>query len=178
MATNKTKPAGEFSRLGKALTGLSMPPAPGLRAGGCLTNCNADHLERRWIMNSRFRKLGVESLEGRSVLSTMVEADFNGDGHLDMAAITAANTIEVSLFDPADGGYDVSDILAAPKNWQFVDIYAVWDGNADGDLEITALATKPSGWSYVNFSNNGDGTFDYIEPAPGRGPNPRWWRGF
>jgi|GEM_PF-3093301 len=30
-------------------------------------------------MKSRFRKLAVESLEGRSVLSTMVEADFNGD---------------------------------------------------------------------------------------------------
>jgi hypothetical protein len=29
-------------------------------------------------MNSRFRKLGIESLEGHSVLSTMAEADFNG----------------------------------------------------------------------------------------------------
>ena len=28
-------------------------------------------------MNSRFRKLAVESLEGRSVLSTMALADFN-----------------------------------------------------------------------------------------------------
>src|SRR5678815_4870278 len=125
-------------------------------------------------MKSRFRKLAVESLEGRSVLSTMVEADFNGDGYLDVAAITDPSTITVSLFNPADGGYDVSDILSAPKNQEFVRIEAVWDGDADGDLDITALARKPSGSLYLaNFVNNGDGTFDYIEPAPLKGP--RWW---
>ena len=73
-------------------------------------------------MNSRFRKLAVESLEGRSVLSTMVEADFNGDGYLDMAAITDPRTITVSLFDPADGGYDVSDILSLPNNQPIHDL--------------------------------------------------------
>ena len=77
-------------------------------------------------MKSRFRKLAVESLEGRSVLSTMVEADFNGDGYQDVAAITSPNTITVSLFDQADGGYDVSAILNAPKNQTFVDIFLMF----------------------------------------------------
>jgi hypothetical protein len=121
-------------------------------------------------MKSRFRKLGVESLEGRSVLSTMVEADFNGDGYLDVAAITDPTTITVGLFDPADGGYDVSDILSAPKNQQFIDIRYVQDGDGDGDLDLEALASKPSGsLSLVTFRNNGDGTFDYVEPFRWKG---------
>jgi hypothetical protein len=125
-------------------------------------------------MNSRFRKLGVESLEGRSVLSTMVEADFNGDGFKDMAAITSPNTIEVSLFDPTDGGYDVSDILSAPKNESFQNLL-VWDEDYDGDLDITAVAMKPSGVQYSQFwRNNGDGTFDFVEPFKWKGRPIRW----
>ena len=58
-------------------------------------------------MKSRFRKLGVESLEGRSVLSTMYQADFNGDGRLDQAAVTNLGTIEIRL-DNGSGGYNVS----------------------------------------------------------------------
>ena len=126
-------------------------------------------------MKSRFRKLAVESLEGRSVLSTMVEADFNGDGYLDVAAITDPNTITVSLFDPADGDYDVSAILTTPKNQPIVDIYAVEDGESDGDLDIYAITSKPSGNpQLVTFQNNGDGTFNYVEPFKWRGPKPRW----
>ena len=129
-------------------------------------------------MNSRFRKLGVESLEGRSVLSTMVEADFNGDGYQDVAAITSPNTITVSLFDQADGGYDVSAILNAPKNQTFVDIIYAADSEHDGDLDIYAIASKPSGSAQVAvYQNNGDGTFEYnepIEPVKWKGPKPRW----
>ena len=116
-------------------------------------------------MKSRFRKLAVESLEGRSVLSTMVQADFNGDGNLDRAAITDANTIEVSLFDPTDGGYDVSDILSAPRNHTFETI-VVHDYEYDGDWDIIAVPMKPSGVQYSqDWRNNGDGTFDYVEPV-------------
>jgi len=42
-------------------------------------------------MNSHFRKLAVESLEGRSVLSTMALANFNGDHDPDVAVITDPN---------------------------------------------------------------------------------------
>ena len=126
-------------------------------------------------MKSRFRKLGVESLEGRSVLSTMVEADFNGDGYQDVAAITSPTTITVSLFDPADGGYDVSDILTTPKNTPFVDIAYVEDGGSVGDLDIYAFARKPSGsLQFEIFQNNGDGTFqDYVEPV--RWKHTKWF---
>ena len=129
-------------------------------------------------MKSRFRKLGVESLEGRSVLSTMVEADFNGDGHLDQAAVTNLGTIEIRL-DNGSGGYNVSDILAAPTNQgAIVDIYFVRDIDQDGDLDLETTYQKPSGDTKVaSFRNNGDGTFEYnepIEPVKWKGPRPRW----
>ena len=129
-------------------------------------------------MNSRFRKLAVESLEGRSVLSTMYQADFNGDGSLDQAAVTNLGTIEIRL-DNGSGGYDVSDILAAPTNQgAIVDIYFVRDIDQDGDLDLETTYQKPSGDIRVaSFRNNGDGTFEYnepIEPVKWKGPKPRW----
>ena len=129
-------------------------------------------------MNSRFRKLVVESLEGRSVLSTMVSADFNDDGHLDQAAVTNLGTIEIRL-DNGSGGYNVSDILAAPTNQgAIVDIYFVRDIDQDGDLDLETTYQKPSGDIKVaSFRNNGDGTFEYnepIEPVKWKGPKPRW----
>ena len=129
-------------------------------------------------MKSRFRKLAVESLQSRSVLSTMVEADFNGDGHLDQAAVTNLGTIEIRL-DNGSGGYNVSDILAAPTNQgAIVDIYFVRDIDQDGDLDLETTYQKPSGDIKVaSFRNNGDGTFEYnepIEPVKWKGPRPRW----
>ena len=126
-------------------------------------------------MNSRFRKLAVESLEGRSVLSTMVEADFNGDDYLDLAEITGPNTITVSLFDPADGGYDVSAIITTPKN-QPIEQFLVVDDEYDGDLDLTVVVSKPSNSSGVMYwRNNGDGTFNYVEPFKWKGPKDRWF---
>lgn len=129
-------------------------------------------------MKSRFRKLGVESLEGRSVLSTMVEADFNGDGRLDQAAVTNLGTVEIRL-DNGSGGYNVSDILAAPTNQgAIVDIYFVRDIDQDGDLDLETTYQKPSGdINVASFRNNGDGTFAYnepIDPVKWKGPKPRW----
>ena len=130
-------------------------------------------------MKSRFRKLAVESLEGRSVLSTMALADFNGDGRLDQAAVTNLGTIEIRL-DNGSGVYNVSDILAAPTNQgAIVDIYFVRDIDQDGDLDLETTYQKPSGDIKVaSFRNNGDGTFEYnepIEPVKWKGPKPRWF---
>ena len=110
-------------------------------------------------MKSRFRKLAVESLEGRSVLSTTAFADFNNDGLLDMAAITAPTTVTVSLANP-DGSYTVSAILSAPKNQPIIDV-GVNDRDSDGNLDVYA-SSSPSGggWVYTHmWSGNGDGTF-------------------
>ena len=129
-------------------------------------------------MKPRFRKLKLESLEGRSVLSTMYQADFNGDGHLDQAAVTNLGTIEIRL-DNGSGGYNVSDILAAPTNQgAIVDIYFVRDIDQDGDLDLETTYQKPSGDIKVaSFRNNGDGTFEYnqpIEPVKWKGRPIRW----
>ena len=126
-------------------------------------------------MKSRFRKLAVESLEGRSVLSTMVEADFNGDGRPDQAAVTNLGTVEIRL-DNGGGGYDVSDILAAPtKNQAIVDIYLVRDIDQDGDLDLGAIVQTLSGdMKVAHFRNNGNGTFEYIEPV---NREPVKWKG-
>src|SRR5262245_7184656 len=99
------------------------------------------------MMKSRFRKLAIESLEGRSVLSATAFADFNNDGLEDMAAITGNNTITVSLAN-SDGTFEVSDVLSSPKAQPIQDIFEVTDRDADGDLDIYAVGYKPSGSVY------------------------------
>ena len=123
-------------------------------------------------MNSRFRKLGVESLEGRSVLSTMVEADFNGDSYLDLATLTDSHTITVSLFDPAEGDYDVSAILRTPQN-QPIEGFSVYDGDQDGDLDNSSSTPKGGAWYLHHWLNNGDGTFGSLTTT--RWKPSRWW---
>ena len=120
-------------------------------------------------MNSLFRKLAVESLEGRSVLSTfMVEADFNGDGYADLAALTDPNKITVSLFDPVEGDYEVSAILTTPKNAP-MESFSVFDVDQDGDQDITSSTPKGgSTWDIHQWLNDGDGTFS--------SPTTRRWR--
>lgn len=123
-------------------------------------------------MNSRFRKLAVESLEGRSVLSTMVEADFNGDDYLDLATLTDSHTITVSLFDPADGDYDVSAILTTPKN-QPIEGFSVFDADQDGDMDISSSTRKGDAWNLHQWLNNGDGTFGSRTTT--RWKPSKWW---
>jgi hypothetical protein len=109
-------------------------------------------------MKSRFRKLAVESLEARSMLSTTAFADFNNDGLVDTAVVTNPTTVTVSLANP-DGSYTVSAILTSPKNRPIADVY-VGDFNNDGKLDISG----GSGSGGTKFSTNvwlgnGDGTF-------------------
>src|SRR5215207_6774141 len=83
--------------------------------------------------NGRF---GVEALEGRRMMSTVAYGDFNNDGRVDMAAVTNATTITVSLLN-ANGSYSVSATLTAPKN-QPVTGVNLRDVNGDGRLDITS----------------------------------------
>src|SRR4029434_2531249 len=149
-------------------------PALGLRADGCHFHCNADHLERRWIMNSRFRKLAVESLEGRSVLSTVpvvVEAYFNNDTLMDRAELTGPNTIEVSLANP-DGTYTLSAILTTPKTLPMKG-FSVFDADQDGDMDIGSSTPKGGDWELHQWLNNGDGPFGSLTTT--RWKPSRWW---
>ncbi len=122
-------------------------------------------------MKSRFRKLGVESLEGRSVLSTVAYADFNHDGLMDMAAVTNPTTITVSLANP-NGSYTVSATLTAPKSLPIGGVN-VGDYNGDGKLDISGGGSTNSGFYSHTWLGNGDGTFGARDTQRSR--FPRWW---
>ncbi len=110
-------------------------------------------------MKVRSTRLAVETLEGRDVPSTVAYGDFNKDGRVDMAAITAPTTVTVSLANP-DGSYTVSATLTAPKN-QPITYVGVQDIDGDGNLDV--YASGPAGGGWVNthkWLGNGDGTFD------------------
>lgn len=109
-------------------------------------------------MNARIAQLGVETLEDRTVPSTVALADFNQDGLVDLAAITGPKTITVSLAN-ADGSYTLSATLTAPKNQTLSDI-GVRDVNGDGKLDVFASSPAGGDWIYSNlWLGNGDGTF-------------------
>jgi hypothetical protein len=101
--------------------------------------------------------LAVEALEGRSMMSTVAYGDFNHDGRVDMAAITAPTTVTVSLANP-DGSYTVSAVLTTPKNRPAVQIN-VNDLDGDGDLDINTVGGINGGWYVHKWLGNGDGSF-------------------
>jgi hypothetical protein len=55
-------------------------------------------------MKTRSRRLAVEALKARDVLSSVAYGDFNNDGLIDMAEVTDPTTITVRLATP-DGSY-------------------------------------------------------------------------
>src|SRR5262245_48485359 len=115
----------------------------------------------------------IETLESRSMMSAVAEADFNNDGRVDQAVVTSPTTITVSLQN-SDGSYSVSAVLNAPKSQPVTDI-AAWNINDDGKWDILAGGTKNSKSYYsVMWVNNGDGTFTYVEPFKWTGPKWRW----
>jgi hypothetical protein len=109
-------------------------------------------------MKARSTRLAVEALEDRCVPSTVAYGDFNHDGLVDRAAITAPTTITVSLARP-DGSYTVSAILSVPKT-QTLSYVEVSDLNGDGNLDVSAGTPLGGAWLYRDqWLGNGDGTF-------------------
>ena len=113
----------------------------------------------------------METLEGRSMMSAVAEADFNNDGRVDKAVVTSPTTVTVSLRNE-DGSYTVSAVLTAPKSQPITDVYA-WNINDDGKMDIIASGSKNSGFYSLSWVNNGDGTFSYVEPFKWK--HTRWW---
>jgi len=101
--------------------------------------------------------LAVEALEGRTMMSTVAYADFNGDSRLDKAAITNPTTVTVSLAQP-DGTYTVSAILTTPRNRPAVEIN-VGDFNADGHPDVNVVGEINGGWYVHRWLGTGNGTF-------------------
>ena len=112
-------------------------------------------------------RVAIETLEPRSMMSTVACADFNNDGLVDMAAVTNATTITVSL-GHADGTYTVSAILTAPKNQPVTGIN-VDDYNHDGKLDISTGGLASNRFYSHTWLGNGNGTFgDRITEKSGR----------
>ena len=113
----------------------------------------------------------VETLEGRSMMSAVAEADFNNDGRLDKAVVTSPTTITVSLKN-LNGSYTVSAVLTAPKSQPITDVYA-WNINDDGKMDIIGSGSKSSGLYSHYYVNQGNGTFSYVEPFKWK--HSRWF---
>ena len=116
----------------------------------------------------------VETLEGRTMMSAVAEADFNNDGRMDKAEVTNPTTVTVSLQN-ADGSYTVSAVLTLPKNRATTDVYA-GDSNGDGNQDI--FAGSGSGgpkFSSSVFLGNGDGTFGGRKTENSHPSNHGWF---
>ena len=122
-------------------------------------------------MKARLTRLAVERLEGRSMLADVAFGDFNNDGFMDMAAITAPTTITVSLAKP-EGGYAVSAILTVPKSLPITGL-TVSDINADGKLDISSGGTSNNRFYSHTWLGDGGGAFIGRDTQISR--FPRWW---
>ena len=104
----------------------------------------------------------VETLEGRSLMSTVLTGDFNNDTRVDKAEVTSPTTITVSLQN-ANGSYSVSAVLTTPKSRPVGGFFEARDVDGDGDLDIsTGDRINGTSWYTHRWLNNGNGTFGSI----------------
>ncbi|NTU72288.1 MAG: cadherin-like domain-containing protein, partial [Coriobacteriia bacterium] len=93
-----------------------------------------------------------------------VAADFNGDGHLDLATAEYygygyQQYVHVALYDEATDGYTASATrYPTPTSYYGVSSVATADFNGDGFADLVAAMSDPTGRVSI-LMNNGDGTF-------------------
>src|SRR5262245_1334564 len=86
---------------------------------------------------------------------TVVTADFDNDGHLDLATANAGNSTVSVLFGDGQGGFGAASNFATGANpWSI----AVGDFDGDGQLDL-ATPTNPNRRYVSLLLSNGDGTF-------------------
>jgi len=100
--------------------------------------------------------------------SSVVIADFNGDGALDVALVSAGQ-VQV-LLGNGDGSFRNGP--TSPLSYVGRDGIAAGDFNGDGKLDLVITAYDPSSQGY-NFAGlllgNGDGSFGALEQVAGSG---------
>lgn len=100
--------------------------------------------------------------------SSVVVADFNGDGALDVALVSFGS-IEV-LLGNGDGTFRTGP--TSPLSYVGRDGIAAGDFNNDGKLDLVITAYDPStqGYNFVGLLlGNGDGSFGTLQIVPGSG---------
>jgi hypothetical protein len=125
------------------------------------------HRKGRDSLRAATHRLNLEVLEDRVTPSfspatsfpvgpnpqAVVTADFNNDGHLDLATASAGGTVSVLLGD-GRGGFGAANHFATDTGPRSM---AVGDFNNDGHLDLVT-ANAPSSWLSITLGN-GDGTF-------------------
>ena len=95
--------------------------------------------------------------------STLVAADFNGDGHLDLAVAGAGTSTVSLLFGDGNGEFQAPKIFTLPQVQPYS--LAVGDFNGDGkpDLAVAASLSAIQESDVFVYVNAGDGSFELKE---------------
>jgi FG-GAP-like repeat len=90
---------------------------------------------------------------------SIVSADFNGDGNLDLAVADFGTGVIKILLGKGDGAFTFGKSFSVPS---FVSDMAVGDFNGDHKLDLAVVEYGGTGLSGMAiFLGNGDGTFTY-----------------
>jgi hypothetical protein len=116
----------------------------------------------------------VPAFETSAISGSIIAADFNGDGKLDVAASMAFNNAVIVLLGNGDGTFQAPLMLTSGPSGSLPGGIAAADFNGDGKLDLV-IANYPNqngaSGSLSVFLGNGDGTFqprvDYALGVPG-----------
>jgi len=112
----------------------------------------------------------AESDFSGTIPPTAVLGDFNGDGNIDLAYVTAAG-VQI-LLGSSNGTFQLGPTTSL-GTYVGRDTVAIGDFNHDGLLDLVVTAFDPASPNGFNFAGvllgNGDGTFRPINPVAGSG---------